>query len=164
MVTQKRIGRQERSLDLIANFVDGYAEGWYFAVGKCFRDELDIKYTERVEGGKRRMCWTQGPYFNFKEGYTIYNTPKAYEGQWKEALQHIGLAIEVIRSTPNQPGEGSRLNNGWVTFTLSEPNGDWSGLETIGQFYLTQNDFVDYLRTGDLDEVAAGVPPGEGGI
>ena len=37
----------KRSLNLIAEFVDGYAKDWYFAVGEYFKDELDIKYTPR---------------------------------------------------------------------------------------------------------------------
>ena len=45
--------KQNRSLKLIANFVEGYAEGWYFSIWEFFKDELDIKYTERVEKRKK---------------------------------------------------------------------------------------------------------------
>lgn len=39
----------DRTDDLIATFVDGYAQGWSFAVGECFKDQLDIKLTPRMD-------------------------------------------------------------------------------------------------------------------
>ena len=45
-----KVSREKRSLKLIADFnEEGYAEGWYFAISKAFRDQLDIKYLERKE-------------------------------------------------------------------------------------------------------------------
>lgn len=42
--------KEKRSLKLIADFNDkGYAEGWFFTVSKAFKNELDIKYTQRME-------------------------------------------------------------------------------------------------------------------
>ena len=128
--------RQDRSLDLIANFVNGFAEGWYYAVGECFRDELDIKYTlrkELIEGKKKDiMRWTQGPFYSFKEGHTLYDTPKAYL-QWSEALKYIRLICEVIRATPNTVSDDNKFINGSVTFTLNKPNYDKTGITNIGQ-------------------------------
>lgn len=141
--------RQDRSLKLIADFVDGYAQGWYFAVGEYFKDELDIKYTQRVENGKKSMHWTQGPYFAFKEGATLYDTPKAYL-EWNKALQHFNLMCEVIRATSNQLQEENIFIKGWVTFKLSKPNKDKSDLEIIGQYSIMQDEFVEFLRTGQL--------------
>ena len=40
----------ERHSNLIANFINGYADGWYMAVKECYRNELDIKYIERKKG------------------------------------------------------------------------------------------------------------------
>jgi hypothetical protein len=40
----------ERHSNLIADFVNGYADGWYMAVKECYRNELDIKYMERKKG------------------------------------------------------------------------------------------------------------------
>lgn len=42
-----------RSLNLKTNFENGYAQGWYFAVGECFKDQLDIKYTQRIKKIKK---------------------------------------------------------------------------------------------------------------
>ena len=141
--------RQNRSLDLIANFIDGYAEGWHFAVGKCFSDQLDIKFTDRVVNGKKTKRWTQGKLFCFVEGYVIYDTPEGYL-QWSEALKHIKLRCFVIRGVPNRLDDKGNLVNGSVFFKISEPNKNKDGLETIGQYNLTQNDFVTFLKTGVL--------------
>ena len=141
--------RQDRSLNLITDFIDGYAEGWYFAVGECFKDQLDIKYTDRVVNGKKTKRWTQGPYFCFAEGQVIYNTPNGYL-QWSEALKRIKLHCFVIRAVPNRLDSKGNLINGAVVFKLSKPNKNKDGLETIGQHNLTQNDFVEFLKTGVL--------------
>lgn len=167
-----KLKRIKRDLNLIANFVNGYAEGWYFAIGECFRDALDIKYTERIEpfciDGIRQyetiekngvikkklltnkvMKWTQGPYISFAEGDSIYDTPEAYL-PWGMAIKHIKLMCKVIRSIPNNCDTDGRFVTGHITFTLSKPNENRDGLEKIGQYELTQNQFVDYLRSGVL--------------
>jgi len=146
--------RQKRSLKLIANFIDGYAEGWHFSIGECFKDQLDIKYVERKVKGKSVMRWTQGPYCCFAEGHIVYDTPKAYS-QWSEALKHINVFCEVVRATPNHLDEDGKFVNGFVTFVLRKPNYDRTGIETIDQYHLSQNDFVEFLRTGNFDEEKA---------
>lgn len=170
----KELKKQKRCLDLIANFVDGYAEGWFFAVGECFKDELDIKFTDRVEpvlvDGKVQYVeyvdkkgdikkkkktrkvkrWTQGPFYAFAEGHIIFDTPNAYR-PWAEALQYIGLICNIVRATPNDLDASGYLVHGHVTFTLQEPNIDKSELVTIGQYDVSQNQFVEYLRTGKLN-------------
>ena len=147
--------RQDRSLDLIANFVNGFAEGWYYAVGECFKDELDIKYTLRKEliDGKKKdiMRWTQGPFYSFKEGHTLYDTSKAYL-EWSEALKYIRFICEVIHAMPNTVSDKKEFINGFVTFTLKKPNHDKTGITNIGQYTVTQNQFVNYIKTGLLKE------------
>lgn len=141
--------RQNRSLILIADFINGYAKGWHFAVGECFKDQLDIKYTDRSINGKKTKILTQGKLFCFAEGHVIYDTPKAYL-QWSEALKHIKLRCFVIRAVPNRLDRKGNIINGAVVFKLSKPNKNKDGLETIGQYDLTQNAFVTYLKTGIL--------------
>lgn len=47
-----------RSEDFIADFSNGYAKNWKFAVRKCNYDELDIRYTPRVIGkGKNKKTF-----------------------------------------------------------------------------------------------------------
>jgi hypothetical protein len=170
--------RENRSLDLIANFVNGYASGWAFAVGECFKDALDIKYTERMEpiiingekqyeiiinkNGKERkkvltqkvMHWTQGRCYSFLEGYVVYDTPKAYM-LWSEALKHIGLICSVIRAYASQVDDDGNFIPGSVTFTLSRPNAAKDGIETIDQYHLNQNDFIQFLKSGKMKAAIA---------
>lgn len=143
--------KEKRSLDLIADFVDGYASGWHFAVGECFKDELDIKFTDRVEDGKEVRRWTQGKLYCFAEGHRIYNTPNGYL-QWSEALKHLKLICEVVRAIPNKTGPRGRILPGQVTFKLSKPNATQTNVETVGQHHLSQDGFVEFLKTGILKE------------
>ena len=89
----------KRHTNLIADFVDGYAHGWYMAVRECYRNELDIKYTERKKHKQSFFEWTQGPYFSFAEGHIFYDTPKAYK-KWGEAIKDIKIACEIVSATP----------------------------------------------------------------
>ena len=146
--------RGKRSTDLIVNFVDGFAEGWCFAVGDFFKNELDIKYTQRLVNGKKVMQWTQGPYYAFAEGHIIYDTPKAYLA-WNQALEHINLICEVVRAEPNIFDENNVFRNGTVMFNLSKPNASKTDIEDIGAYHLSQDDFVEFLKSGKLDEKAA---------
>lgn len=138
-----------RRLHLIASFVNGFAENWYFAVRDCFKDELDIKFTERKENGKTIKRWTQGQGFDFKEGHVIYDTPDAYL-TWGEALKRISLVCEVLRGMPNKTKNAKNIEDGWVTFKLSKPNKDKTNIETISQHTISQDEFVQYLKSGQL--------------
>ena len=53
------------------------------AVKECYRNELDIKFTERKKNKQSFWEWTQGPYFSFAEGHLFYDTPKAYKNGGK---------------------------------------------------------------------------------
>ena len=125
--------KQKRSTKLIANFIDGFAEEWHFAVGDYFRDQLDIKYTEKVIKGIKKTVWTQGPYFCFTEGHIFYDDKNAYQ-VWGEALKHFSKMISVVRAVPVSVDEDGNLLKGSVTFTLEKPNESKTGLEKLGNF------------------------------
>ena len=168
---EPKADRQKRSLELVASFVDGYADGWFFAVGECFKDTLDIKFVERAEpllvdghkqyqsvvnkDGKARnkvvtikvMRWTQGRLYSFAAGHVLYDTPKGYL-QWCDALQHITVVCSVISATPNALNEQGAFVNGQVSFKLSKPNQSRTGLETVDSYFATQNEFVNFLKDG----------------
>ena len=139
----------KRSLELIANFVNGFAEGWGFAVGEFFRDELDIKYTERKEEKKSVWRWTQGRCFSFKEGHTIYDSPKGYS-EWSEALREMKIMCKVVKGVPAGYDETQEFHPGSVTFTLSKPNSEKTTIDRIGQYSLSQEEFVNFLKSGIL--------------
>ena len=146
-ILEMNAGRQKRSLKLIAEFENGYAKNWNFAVGECFKDQLDIKYTQRVENSKKVMRWTQGPFFCFAEGHVLYDTPKGYL-KWSEALKHIGVVCSVIRGTPNSLNNQGTFVKGQVFFKLSKPNDSLTGLDEVENYHATQKEFVDFLKTG----------------
>jgi hypothetical protein len=93
--------RDQRSPILIATFVDGYAAGWRFAVPEVFRDSLDIKLTPTKIGDKTINLYTQGKQFSFNQGAVLYDTRKAYDLEWGEALKHLKLSVQVIAVAPS---------------------------------------------------------------
>ena len=93
------IAKETRSLKLIANFVDGYAEGWAFAVSEAFKDRLDIRYTQRIENKQKVMRWIQGPYFCFERGDTLYDSIEAYQ-KWGDVLKHFTRMCQVVEGSP----------------------------------------------------------------
>jgi hypothetical protein len=90
----------ERSLVRIANFVGGYAAGWFFAVPTAFADALDMKEGVRAYEKEKITLMTQGRLFSFKAGDTLYDTPKAYDAPWEVALRHIKLCVQVELASP----------------------------------------------------------------
>lgn len=139
--------------DLIATFVDGYAEGWFMAVGEQFKNELSIKFTKRVAGD----TWLQGPYYCFAEGHVFYDSTLGYS-QWSEALKIIKLACKIIESKPNSLSadelvDSKRImNKGYVKFNLYEPNFEKTALIKKAACELSQYDFVRFLQTGKIIE------------
>lgn len=151
-----------RSLQLIADFSNGYADGWEMAVKECFRTQLDIRYTVRVENQpaasgpaiKRQIkVWTQGPRIAFDLGHVFYDTPLAY-GRWDQALRQMKRACVVTEASPNDIRKGSinELIDGHVLIKLFVPNQSRTGLVPQGRFKFSQNEFLDFLITGKLDQ------------
>ncbi|UCE04970.1 MAG: hypothetical protein JSW07_15285 [bacterium] len=115
---------------------------------------------KKKKKSKTVMRWTQGNYYDFEEGQVVYDNPGAYEDPegkiseekytWKEAIKHFNLRVEVVRASPNTIDSDGSFKQGFVTFTLSKPNPKKISLEHIGQYHLTQTDFVDFLKTGRL--------------
>ena len=154
-----------RSLQLIADFSDGYAGGWEMAVKECFRTQLDIRYTVRVENHsvasglavKRQVkVWTQGPRISFDVGHVFYDTPLAY-GRWDQALRHMKRACVVTEASPNdirkkKTGSINELIDGHVLIKLFVPNQSKTGLIPQSRFKFSQNNFIGFLITGKLDQ------------
>lgn len=87
--------REQRSPVLIATFMDGYVNGWRFAVPEAFRNSLDIKLTPIKIGTKTVDIYTQGKQFSFNKGATLYDNRLAYELEWGEALKRIKLSVQI---------------------------------------------------------------------
>lgn len=148
-ITANNTTRQTRSLDLLKPPQEGDSGGWFMYTPSCFNEALDIRQTERVKDGRKSLYWTQGAFFSFKQGDTIYNTPKAYE-QWSKALEHINICISVKTATDVSLGEdGKSRFPGSVTFIILKPNKQRTKLVEQEQRTLTQDEFVKFLITGE---------------
>lgn len=124
------------------------AAGWHFCVRPSFRAAIDVKWTPRKVGKKTVMKWTQGSWFHFKEGDTIYDSPLAYL-PWD--LNNFNLCIEVTTATPAQPPNSSgreERDPGSVFFEVSIPNATRDQLVRVAVKKMTQDDFVRMLILG----------------
>lgn len=94
----RRVGRTEY---LIAQFVDGYAAGWQFAVPEAFKESLDIRLTPKTLNKVVRQVWTQGQNFSFKQGDLLHNSRTAYD-DFQQYLNGINpVSFTVLSSTPS---------------------------------------------------------------
>lgn len=141
----------KRETRLIADFVNGYAIGWFMAVKECYRNQLDIKLTERKKNKQSIREWTQGPYFCFAEGHLFYDTPKAFN-EWEQALKVIKIVCEITSATPTIIDRNKNLVEGSVNFTIYKPNKEFSSLIAVQDYKLSQIKFVNFLKTGNLKE------------
>lgn len=155
----------KRSDKLIATFKEGFADNWYMAVRDCFRTQLDIKYTSRVEnrsmGAQKRevKLWTQGPRISFDRGHIFYDTPYGYQ-LWKEAIKSVKLACIVTNGKPNDVKKVESLNrkkkinqliNGFVEVEFLVPNNDKTKLIKRDEKKMSQNEFIEFLMYGNLE-------------
>ncbi len=154
----------KRSDKLIATFKEGYADNWYMAVRDCFRSQLDIKYTSRIENQSKGALktevklWTQGPRIAFDKGHIFYDTPYGYQ-LWNEAIKHVKLACVVINGKPNDVKKEKSLNSkkninklieGFVEVDILVPNIDKTKLIKREEKKMSQNEFVEFLMYGNL--------------
>ncbi|MFZ2949250.1 MAG: hypothetical protein WA003_07165 [Desulfuromonadaceae bacterium] len=150
--------RPKRSTDLIATFIEGFADGWFMSLKESFKMELDIKITERKKDRISYYEWTQGPYFCFSEGQIIYDVKEGYMC-WQEALKKVNLACQIVAAKDSIPikvdneitGKPEfRVLEGYVCFVLLKPNEGRTKLIPYVGYHFSQNDFVNFLKTGKL--------------
>jgi hypothetical protein len=144
------MGPGRRHTNLIANFVNGYADGWFMAVKECYRNQLDIKLTERKKDKQSYLEWTQGPYYSFAEGHLFYDTPKAYK-KWGQALKAIKIACKITSATPTILDKNKNLVEGVVNFTIYKPDKECESLIAARDYKVSQGEFVNFLKTGRLN-------------
>lgn len=148
--------RTRRTIRLIATFENGYAKGWAFAVKPCFRDQLDIRLTERIIDKKPQRAWTQGRNFCFSVGDTIYSTPFAYE-DWDAAIIRGGFRyVKIIDAKPAENPDAED-GGGFVKFGLHKVNCR-NKHSLFGTFTMPQHAFVKFLRRGVLEELEVDIP------
>lgn len=98
-------------------FNDGFVKGWHMAVPEAFKDAL-----------KRRR---------FDEGDVFYDSAKAYELPWAEALRHIGLAVQIRTVIGDE-----------ISYVLMRPDSSKKSLQTDGATKASYDEFVGMLQDG----------------
>lgn len=144
-----------RGSKLIAEFVDGFAKGWFMPVKECFKHELDIKYTQRVKNKITSYELTQGNYYCFSAGQVIYDNVLAYD-YWAKAINSIKYVCQIIESKPDLPLNMENTEfiknlskiNGYVKFTVYKKNNETEQLEAFVCYNVSQTDFVEFLKNG----------------
>lgn len=168
---------KKRSSNLIAEFIDGFAVGWQFAIPDGFKDALDIKLTSKVENKSSQKKWTQGKGFEFKTGDLLFNHISAYNNFHQFLKGKNSIALQVVSSSASSYDAtiSNNLNKqksiSVITNELKEnidfkdssdqfkgldgllvvefrPNQSKDRLEEVRKFSLSQEQFVTLLRTG----------------
>ncbi|NQT88275.1 hypothetical protein HQ560_16020 [bacterium] len=149
--------RDKKLETLLSDFPDGCTAGWHVAVPACFRDALDIKWTERKKDKVGEWKWIQASAFSFRPGDTLYDSPKAY-GTWAGALGQLRFALVVTDASPAVPAKPASVAPetaedvprapGVVAFDVLEPNEQRTALVRTAQQTLSQDEFVRFLVCG----------------
>ena len=158
---EQDVARQQRIDDLIADFKPWgepsappmeFASGWHFCVPSSFRAALDINLTPRQVNGRTVMKWTQGSWFHFEEGDTLYDSRKAYL-PWD--LRNFHICLDIRRASPAQPPNGSDRTTrqpGVVIFDVLTPNEEATQLVNRRKTTMSQDEFVKLLIIGPPPE------------
>lgn len=148
LIKQETAKGFKRSTDLLADFSNGYAEGWYFCVPTFFYEALDIKFTYQ----KKTKLWTQGSTFNFSTGDMIWNHAYPYCENFVSDFNKPRLGIQVQLSAPCLPQTKNRLrNSGKVNFTIFAARNDSNSKsiwKVTGNYSLSQDGFIEFLIKG----------------
>ncbi len=152
-ITRRKNTRENRSTKLLRDPNAETPDGWFMYVPICFNDALDIKQTERVDGKKKNLMWSQGSTFSFKAGDTLYDTSDAYK-VWSAALKSINICVQIKTAyDAGQYEKGSDRFSGSVTISILSPNEDRSKLIDRGEYTMSQDEFVRFLIVGPSVEL-----------
>lgn len=136
-----------------------------------------LKPNEKVT----RFVWTQGtpPAYSFARGHIFHDPPSAHSGVWSEELSTLRRSIVILDAksdsgalaeiaTPDASGDETTIviesesesesdSNGWVDFEIHYyKDGQLMGREKSSR---SQSAFVELLRTGLFEQIAANYRP-----
>lgn len=98
------------------------------------------------------MKWTQGSWFHFEEGDTLYDSPKAYL-PWN--LNNFRICLDIRRASPAEPPNGTdRIARypGAIIFDVLIPNEQRTQLVKHRETTMSQDDFVRMLIIGPPED------------
>lgn len=144
--------KNKRSQELIADFSNGYAEGWKFIVRPCNYPDLDIYLST-----KKNL--TQGKRYNFQRGKIFFDNISAYNEIWGDALKKLNFCLQIDSATETITipeiifNDGKFVSQftpiyGTTDFSIYKVNENCTGLEKIKNFSCRQDEFVELLKTG----------------
>ena len=161
------VGSTRRVPVFLTKFENGFAKGWAWPIPRGFATALDIspavKKVTRVNAeGKQIVSSTswmsQGQLFAFRQGDTIYDTPRAYSRTWAESLSYINRSVFVLEAEsvsvllPESADPSIKRKRvilpGKVKFELKKKTA--GKLVTERVHTLSQADFVRFLISGEL--------------
>lgn len=123
----------------------GALKGWYFHVPRAFAAALDLS---RSEFATPSQGWP--PAYGFNMGDTLYDSVEARRLPWGQALQHIGMMVEVDSAQADQPNKLKPVIPGEVHLTIRHvEHGQMLDPE---RYAVTQGELVHLLRTGEKPE------------
>jgi hypothetical protein len=99
------------------DFVEGFIPGWAMCVPDCFKDSLRTEV--------------------FSVGDMFYDTPKAYQLPWGDALKHIRVAIQV-----------KAVGTGAITFNILTPASDGGSVKRTDTRTQSVKAFINSLKDG----------------
>ena len=147
LISKRRVKR--RSKELIFDPEIGSGGHWFVDVPACFYDALDIKFN----CGIANPGWTQAGCFAFKAQDTFYDSPEGRSLVWIEALKTINFAIIVQSASSAGVGENNTRYSGHVRFKVLRPNSTKDKMIETNEHTMTQDQFVEFLIDGNLEEV-----------
>jgi hypothetical protein len=122
-------------------------------VPPCFNSALDIVQTLRGPKKHKRLVWTQGAWFSFSAGDSLFDTADGYLA-WPQALRMIRVCVQVDAALPVSVAEGSSARNpGMVTFSVYTPTASKARIKKRFQHSFSQDDFVRFIIAGPLGEL-----------
>lgn len=155
---EKKSTNEQRSTKLIADFRNGFVEGWVMLVPEAFREALDIKMTSRMSGGTKEQMWTQGTRYNFRTNDLLYSAcPDVYTKQWSEGITSVNFSVSILAASPASGGmNGEKRRPGFVRAEFFLPSGP--RLIPAEIIDTTQDEFVRFLKTGFMCHATDGIP------
>lgn len=144
----------------IADFSDGFAKGWKFAVGKWFMKNLDLTYDQIYQNQEMILRPRQGYDFYFSPGSIFYDTQDTYKYVWSKAIQNLNICIQIHDSFKNKRSYffeydvrnvlKARMNIVYsaTVFDIFTPDENCRKLEKRGRYSCMNDEFVRFLTTG----------------
>lgn len=141
----------ERSLQMLRDPESEGAFGWFIFMPPHFNDALDIRKMTRYEKKIPYEVWTQGSNFGFKQGDILYDTAEGYS-EWTIAITRIRLAVQVRAASDVAPARSNSPRfPGSVEFEILKPDSAKIHLVATSKHTMSQDDFVRYLISGELE-------------